>query len=89
MTNPGLGLIVLVHQRHSIVKQITLVSNLLSTIAKQGKIINCVLGNHEERSNKEVGINPMDMIVANLCKYDEKTDCCRICGIYGGMCTGH
>lgn len=55
----------------SIQTQIALMTNWLSKIVKQKKCINITIGNHEERSNKEVGLNPMDMIVANLCQFDE------------------
>ena len=55
----------------SVATQITMVSKQLAPIVKQGKCICATLGNHEERSSKDVGINPMEMIIANLCKYDE------------------
>lgn len=53
------------------INQITMVSTYLEPIVAQGKCINATLGNHEKRSSKDVGINPMDMIVSNLTKYDE------------------
>ncbi len=51
--------------------QITTATYYLSKIAAQKKIINMTVGNHELRSEKETGLSPSDLLLANLLKYDE------------------
>lgn len=53
------------------IEQVELICNYLKPIVKQGKCINATIGNHELRSQKENGLTPMDLIIANLSKYDE------------------
>lgn len=51
--------------------QVTTATYYLSKIAAQKKIINMTVGNHELRSEKETGLTPSDLLLANLMKYDE------------------
>lgn len=51
--------------------QVALACKYLAPIAEKKKIINMCVGNHELRSNKEVGLSPADLILAHLMGYDE------------------
>lgn len=58
-------------QSMSITSQIGWICAKLQPIAEAGKIICYTPGNHEyDRSTKEVGISPADLIVSNLMQYD-------------------
>ena len=52
-------------------EQVNRATYYLKPIAEQGKIINMTVGNHELRSEKETGLTPSDLLLANLMNYDE------------------
>lgn len=52
-------------------EQVNRATYYLKPIAEKGKIINITVGNHELRSEKDTGLSPSDLLLANLMKYDD------------------
>lgn len=50
--------------------QVVTAAYYLQDVAKQGKIINMVSGNHEQRTSKGTSLSPSDLLLAKLMVYD-------------------